>query len=190
MPHTAVTPTTSNGLPGGNACPPDMVPELRSDHAGETGAVWIYRGILLVSRDAGVRAFARRHLATERSHLEKMAWLLPWRQRSRLLPLWRIAGFMTGALPAVFGPRAVFGTIAAVETFVDLHYQHQIDTLASRPRDAALRAVLLECQADECDHREEAVAALHGGAPGPLLRTWCRLVGGGSAFAVELARRI
>ena len=174
---------------GGN-CPRDLLPELRSDHAGETGAVWIYRGILCASADSGVRAFARRHLAVERGHLEKMAWLLPPRQRSRLLVLWRIAGFVTGALPALCGARAVYGTIAAVETFVDLHYQHQIDALAARPQHSALREVLLECQADECDHREEAVAALHGGAPGRLLGLWCRLVGGGSAFAVALARRI
>jgi len=31
------------------AVPDDMLAELRSDHAGETGAVWIYRGIALVT---------------------------------------------------------------------------------------------------------------------------------------------
>ena len=40
--------------------------DLRSDQAGETGAVWIYRGLLAVSRDAGVREFAQRHLVTEK----------------------------------------------------------------------------------------------------------------------------
>ena len=29
--------------------------------------------------------------------------------------------------PALFGRRAVYGTIAGVETFVDQHYQQQID---------------------------------------------------------------
>ena len=42
--------------------------ELRSDHAGEYGAVMIYRGILAVSRDDLVRDFAARHVATERDH--------------------------------------------------------------------------------------------------------------------------
>lgn len=173
----------------GGVCPPELVAELRSDHAGETGSVWICRGILAASRDAGVRAMARGHLATERSHREKIAWLLPWRRRSRLLPLWRVAGFLTGALPALCGARAVYATIAAVELFVELHYQHQIDALAGRPEHSALREVLLECQADECDQREEAVAALHGGGPGRLLGAWCRAVGGGSALAVALSRR-
>ena len=88
----------------------DLVGDLRSDHAGETGAVWIYRGLLAVSRDAGVREFAKRHLATEQGHLDKVEAVLPWPQRSRLLPGWRVAGFMTGALPALLGPRAVYAT--------------------------------------------------------------------------------
>ncbi|MCZ8149187.1 MAG: demethoxyubiquinone hydroxylase family protein, partial [Roseomonas sp.] len=94
-----------------------LVRELRSDHAGETGAVMIYRGILAVSRDPGVRDFAARHGATEQGHLDLLEQLLPPAQRSRLLPIWKVAGFLTGALPALFGPRAVHVTIDAVESF-------------------------------------------------------------------------
>jgi 3-demethoxyubiquinol 3-hydroxylase len=168
--------------------PADMVGELRSDHAGETGAVYIYHGVLAVSRDAGLREFARRHRATEQEHLRLLAAVLPWPQRSRLLVPWRIAGFMTGALPALFGPKAVYATIAAVETFVDRHYQQQLDTLAGRPEAAPLHALLAACQADEIHHRDEARAAAP--APGRLLRAWCAVVGHGSAFAVVLARRL
>ena len=171
----------------------ELVGDLRSDHAGELGAVWIYRGVLAVSRDAGVREFARRHNVTEQTHLDKISALLPWPQRSRLLPAWRVAGFLTGALPALFGPRAVFATIAAVETFVDKHYQHQIDKLQNRPEHAALLALLVQCQHDECEHRDEATQLggnLAGKPPGALLRVWCALVSSGSAGAVELARRV
>ena len=31
--------------------PKIIIPDLRTDHAGETGAVFIYKGILLVSKD-------------------------------------------------------------------------------------------------------------------------------------------
>ena len=168
--------------------PPEMVGDLRSDHAGESGAVWIYHGVLAVARDASVRDFARRHRATEQRHLELIEHLLPAPQRSRLLVPWRAAGFLTGALPALFGPRAVYATIAAVETFVDRHYQHQIDRLDNRPEHAALRSLLLECQADECEHRDEALSHRMT-QPGPLLRAWCALVGHGSAGAVHIARR-
>ncbi|MEI7465380.1 MAG: demethoxyubiquinone hydroxylase family protein [Burkholderiales bacterium] len=168
--------------------PPDMVGDLRSDHAGESGAVWIYHGVLAVARDAGVCEFARRHRQTEQRHLDLIEQLLPAAQRSRLLVPWRAAGFLTGALPALFGPRAVYATIAAVETFVDRHYQQQIDRLADRPDDAALRTLLIDCQADECEHRDES-ASLCETPPGPLLRAWCAVVGHGSAGAVHIARR-
>lgn len=49
----------------------EWVGDLRSDHAGELGAVWIYRGVLAVSTNSGVREFASRHRVTEQSHLEK-----------------------------------------------------------------------------------------------------------------------
>lgn len=175
--------------------PASLCADLRSDHAGETGAVWIYRGVLAVTRDASVRAFAHRHLATEQEHLRLVTQLLSWPQRSRLLVPWRLAGFLTGALPALAGPRAVFATIAAVETFVDRHYQQQLDHIdalpaAQRGAAASLRAVLARCQADECEHRDEATALGGGAAPGPLLRAWCAAVGRGSAVAVALARRV
>ena len=167
----------------------ELAGDLRSDHAGETGAVWIYRGLLALSRDPGVREFAKRHLQTEQGHLDKIQAILAWPQRSRLLPGWRVAGFMTGALPALFGPRAVYATIAAVETFVDQHYQHQIDKLAHQPEHADLLALLRQCQQDECEHLQEALS-LQNRPPGWLLRTWCKLVDSGSRAAVALARQI
>ena len=163
--------------------------DLRSDHAGETGAVWIYHGLLVASSNAGVREFARRHRTTEQTHLDKINAVLPWPQRSRLLPGWRVAGFLTGALPALFGPRAVYATIAAVETFVNQHYQHQIDKLQNRPEHAELLKLLLQCQLEECEHRDEALA-MRGKPPGWLLSAWCTVVGKGSAVAVGLARKI
>jgi demethoxyubiquinone hydroxylase (CLK1/Coq7/Cat5 family) len=173
----------------------DLIPDLRSDHAGETGAVWIYNGVLAVARNPELRAFARRHRDTERQHLARIAAVLPWPRRSRLLLPWRLAGFAVGAVPALFGARAVYATVAAVETFVDRHYQHQIDRLDAAPPSAqrdTLRALLAECRADECAHRDEAEAARGAETPAPgwLLRGWCALVRAGSAAAVGIARRL
>ena len=172
----------------GVSVPPDLVADLRTDHAGETGAVWIYRGILALSRDAALREFAARHLATEQQHLALVCELLPPRQRSWLTGPWRLAGFLTGALPALFGPRVVYASIAAVETFVDRHYEEQIRALDGRPEHAPLQALLRTCQADECDHRDEARALAGPVAARWPLRLWCAIVGSGSAFAVKIAR--
>jgi demethoxyubiquinone hydroxylase (CLK1/Coq7/Cat5 family) len=163
--------------------------ELRSDHAGETGAVAIYRGILAVSRDASVREFAKRHVQTETRHLQLMEERLPRERRSRLLMLWRFAGFITGALPALFGPRAVYVTIDAVETFVDRHYSAQIEALASRPEWHGLRDVLEACRADEVEHRDEARNSMSG-PRGVIARIWTRMVALGSAAGVAVARRL
>jgi ubiquinone biosynthesis monooxygenase Coq7 len=168
---------------------PGLLGDLRSDHAGETGAVMIYRGILTACRDPDIRRFATAHLATEQHHLDLLDALLAPGQRSVLLPLWRVAGFLTGFLPAIAGPRAVYATIDAVETFVDHHYEEQIRKLPARGPAAALRATLLACQADEVHHRDEARAA-QDRAAGVALRAWAGLVGFGSRMAVAAARRI
>ena len=186
------------GRPDASALPATLLADLRTDHAGEAGAVMIYRGILATTRDAAVRRFAQGHLATEAAHLAAIEPLLALRYRSRLLPLWRAAGWLTGALPAWVGPRAVFATIEAVETFVDHHYAGQIDTIDRYDpgRDhaplQALRALLDACRCDEVAHRDEAAALFVGaGKPRSLaLRAWVWSVGAGSRAAVKICRRI
>ena len=163
--------------------------ELRSDHAGEYGAVMIYRGILAISRDSQARQFAERHLVTEARHLNLMEAIVPVAHRTRLLPLWHVMGWLTGALPALFGRGAIFATIEAVETFVDHHYAQQIVRLGNLGEEGVLRQTLLDCQADEVSHRDEA-AKLGSRHKNPLLRFWCAIVGAGSATAVVAAKRI
>jgi ubiquinone biosynthesis monooxygenase Coq7 len=166
-----------------------LVGDIRSDHAGETGAVLIYRGILAASRDPAVRAFATEHMATEQRHLDLLEAMLPPRQRSVLLPVWRVAGFLTGFLPALVGSRAVYATIDAVETFVDHHYEEQIRKLPTTGPGGMLRSTLMQCQADEVHHRDEA-RSLATTPAGHLLHGWAWMVGAGSKAAVSAARRI
>lgn len=166
-----------------------LVQELRSDHAGETGAVAIYHGIEAVSRNEAVRSFAARHRATEQGHLELMEAIVAPAHRSRLLPLWRLAGWVTGALPALFGPRAVFVTIDAVETFVDAHYSAQIDALDRLGDRPALREILARCRDDELEHRDDARQAA-GPDQGAVARAWSWVVGFGSNLGVAVARRL
>ena len=178
--------------------PAALIADLRTDHAGESGAVMIYRGILAVTRDASVRHFAKSHLATEAGHLALIEPLLAPRHRSRLLPLWRAAGWLTGALPALVGPRAVYATIEAVETFVDQHYAEQIESIdrhdpgSNHPPLQALRVLLRTCRVDEIAHRDEAAAlfVLSGKSPSLAMRVWVWSVGAGSRVAVKICRRV
>ncbi|MEL7536595.1 MAG: demethoxyubiquinone hydroxylase family protein [Pseudomonadota bacterium] len=167
----------------------DLIAELRSDHAGECGAVAIYTGILAVSGDAKVRAFATEHRDTERVHWAFFDEWLPKAHHSRLLPLWRAAGWLLGAFSALFGARAVFRTIAAVETFVEQHYLEQIKTMAAQPELRPLAAKLEQFCDEEVEHRDDASGRLDSGG-GNIASLWSRIVGSGSSLGVAIAKRI
>ena len=163
-----------------------MCRDLRSDHAGETGAVEIYRGMTRAARSKAVVRFAEAHLATEIEHLALLDQWLPCRWKSRLLPAWRAAGWVLGYLGGFFGERFAYVTIAAVERFVVKHYGAQIPDAPS-----PLREVLTDLQRDEQSHRNDALDRLvsrHGVSAAS--RAWSWLVGAGSAAAVLAARRV
>jgi ubiquinone biosynthesis monooxygenase Coq7 len=181
--------------------------DLRTDHAGESGAVMIYRAILAVNHDPALRAFASDHLATESRHLACIEQAIPKRRRSLLLPLWRLAGWLTGALPALANERAVYATIQAVETFVDRHYAEQVESIdrwlqplqtgetsAKYPPEVlqalvTVRERLEQCRLDEVTHRDDA-ASRWNGKPGALLGAWLFCVSAGSDAAVRISRKL
>lgn len=149
----------------------------------------IYRGILAVTRDPALRDFATRHHATESRHLSPIEAVLPASERSRLLPLWRMAGWLTGAIPSPAGPRALYATITAVRSFVEGHYGSQIE----RPRESRqldeLPLTLETCRRDKVAHRDEAAAAI-GAKPRRLLSLRMRSISVGSGLAVAVSRRL
>lgn len=186
--------------------------ELSSNVAGETGAVCIYDGAAAALRwrgkaDESTLAFIEEHRAAEQSHLDLFEALIPSTKHTRLLPVWKLAGFTLGFAPAMVSDRALFLTVEAVETFVEEHYQDQIVPLREHGRCPELVALLEHCCADEIHHKVDAAeraAAARGSsdvdgsstsaqsAPTVALveRAWMRLVGVGSAVAAEVARRV
>ena len=168
---------------------PELISDLQSDHAGEAGAVAIYRGMLDVSRDIAVRRFALKHIRTELRHLHFFEHWLPHRHHSRLLFLWRAAGWLLGAVSALFGRQAVFRTVAAVETFVEKHYRAQIESMQSVPGLEPLVAVLQDFCAEEVHHCSDASARLTDSA-GVLANAWTAVIAAGSILGVRVARRI
>jgi ubiquinone biosynthesis monooxygenase Coq7 len=171
------------------AYPNWLTAELRSDHAGELGAVMIYRGILAVASEPVLRAFAEEHLATERQHLQTMESLLAPSKRSRLQWPWRAAGWLIGALPALIGTQWVYATIQTVETFVDAHYQQQIARLTNELPLNPVTDILARCRADEVMHQQDAAARVKGNLSFAL-SLWLKAVDLGSRAAVVVARRI
>ncbi len=165
------------GLTRAAAFPAVMTPAIRSDHAGETGAVWIYRAMLALSRDRQIRPLLEEHARQEKIHLEAMERLLPWRERSWLLPLWRGAGALTGAIAAMGGRRWILATIAAVERFVDRHYAEQIEQL----RD------LMAAAGESPDNRLcTAPMPLDALAASPCAQGECAATGSGGAILLTI----
>ena len=163
---------------------------LRSDHAGEVGAVYIYKGILSIAKDPALVEFSKRHLETEKAHLRKIEEVLPVSKRSKLVGIWKVAGYLLGFIPSLFGPRIVFATIEAVESFVEDHYEEQLKYLrAQDDPDQALINLLQSCQDDEIEHKNES-AIKKRSTPGFLLNFWMKIVGWGSSSAVKVAKII
>ena len=63
--------------------PDFLIPSFRTNHAGETGAVFIYKAILMVSRDSEVIDFSKSHLKTESEHLRIIEEILEKKYRSK-----------------------------------------------------------------------------------------------------------
>ncbi|HEY1615890.1 MAG TPA: demethoxyubiquinone hydroxylase family protein [Rhizomicrobium sp.] len=164
---------------------------IRVDHAGEYGAVSIYRGQLAVlgeRTEAREAAAAIREMAEqEKHHLERFDRLVIERRvrPTALAPLWNVAGFVLGAATALMGPKAAMACTAAVEDVIDDHYARQVEHLGADPE---LRATVENFRNDEIAHRNEALA--HGAAEVPGYRVLTESIKAACRLAIALSERI
>mmetsp|Transcript_23633 Transcript_23633/g.29593 ORF Transcript_23633/g.29593 Transcript_23633/m.29593 type:complete len:267 (+) Transcript_23633:197-997(+) len=176
----------------------NIVADIRSDHAGETGAVWIYKGALAVLDLKGgsqeARAFVCEHMKTESTHLEMMEKLLDHKQKSLLIPFWKLAGFTLGALPTIISEKALFCTVEAVETFVEIHYLDHIIPLEQDGRYPELCRMLKHCCEEEVHHRDDAASRWNTCSDNSIrpwyANLWFQTVIRGSQMAVKVCKRI
>ena len=167
-----------------------IVPDLRTDHAGETGAVFIYKGILLLSKDKEIIEFANNHLLTEKKHLELIEKILPNSEKSKLLFIWRFLGLLTGLIPALIGKKFIYATIFFVESFVEKHYNEQIIKLKKKNKIKYMELIKLleKLKNDEISHKEDSLKRF--GKLSLLLRIWGNIVEIGSRTAVSISYKI
>jgi len=169
--------------PGRGATAARLGEILRVDHAGELGAVHIYRGQRAVlgqapgkARIAGQLAEMEGHEAVHLARFDRL--LTEHRVRPTLMaPLWRLAGFALGAGTALMGEKAAHACTEAVENVIEEHYAGQIAELADR--DPELAAELSKFRDEELAHRDLAVEEGAREAPGyaalsAVIRAGCR----------------
>uniref|UniRef100_A0A7S1C0F0 Ubiquinone biosynthesis protein COQ7 n=1 Tax=Corethron hystrix TaxID=216773 RepID=A0A7S1C0F0_9STRA len=174
--------------------------ELSSNLAGETGATSIYRGARAAfglrppQRASGAEEFCREHMANEAVHLDLFRSVVPEGKHTRLLPVWRLAGWTLGFLPTlVGGPKALYVTVEAVETFVVEHFQEQIQELEKEQKCSELTRLLQYCCEDEAHHKEDAARhLLEDGSDldSWWVKPWASIVRQGSIIAADVARNI
>jgi ubiquinone biosynthesis monooxygenase Coq7 len=137
---------------------------MKVAHAGEHGAVQIYRGQLIGARlvAPSLRAQLADFAAHERSHRAIFAAELERRGRPRCTSYWMcgLGGWTLGLVTGLLGRRAIAATTVAVERTVLTHLAEYRAMLAGRdePGHDAIGAIL----ADEQAHHD----ALAGDANG------------------------
>ena len=162
---------------------------IRVDHAGEFGAVQIYRGQRAVfERIAGktkTAALIAEMEAGEKTHLETFDRLARERgvRPTAMAPLWNVAGFALGAATALLGEKAAHACTAAVEEVIEEHYGKQAEELGDS--DPALRATIAQFRADEIGHKDTAIAEGAHEAPGYAFLSTAIKLGCRAAIAIS-----
>ena len=162
---------------------------IRVDQAGEYGAKRIYAGQLAILGQSGPGAKAIAHMASqEQRHLDFFNETMVRRgvRPTLLHPLWNVAGYALGAATAAIGPEAAMACTVAVETEIDRHYSEQLEEIGDS--DPELKAMVLDFQADELEHKATALAAGAERAPAyPLMSAIIRM---GCRTAIAVSKRI
>jgi ubiquinone biosynthesis monooxygenase Coq7 len=165
---------------------------LRVDHAGEYGAVAIYRGQRAVfdrlPEKARIAGLVRDMEDGEAHHLATFDALLAERRiRPTLLaPFWNAAGFGLGAATALLGEKAAMACTSAVEEVIEKHYADQIREL--EPGEPELAATVREFREDELEHKQTAEEEGAHSAPGhALLSAAIKL---GCRTAIRIAQKV
>jgi len=134
---------------------------LRVDHAGEVGAIRIYRAQIAIARRRApdLVPVLLESLADEVAHRDFFATSMNNRGvvPCHMLSLWWSGGAILGAVTALLGRDAILTCTEAVERTVHRHMNDQIRWLASR--DADLADGLAAIRDQELSHLSAAQAA-------------------------------
>ena len=109
---------------------------IRVDHAGEHGAIAIYKGQLSALNLIGDKktSFIISEMAEgEKVHAKEFDRLVKDRKTrpTALMPLWNLAGYTLGIMSVIGGKDSVMACTEAVEEIIDKHYSDQIEELES-----------------------------------------------------------
>lgn len=129
---------------------------IRVNHAGEYGAKQIYKGQLTVfkfKKDQESVDLIEHMKEQEDVHFEYFdKKIINEKVRPTLMqPVWKVGGFMLGAITALMGKKAAMACTVAVEEVIDEHYQEQLHNLKA---DNDLKQNIEKFRQEELEHRD------------------------------------
>ncbi len=165
---------------------------LRVDHAGEYGAVSIYKGQQAVfARQGSTQKIAKQLAemeAEEQAHLDAFDDLLNEHQvrPTALGPIWNMAGYGLGVATALMGEKAAHACTEAVETVIEQHYADQIEAIGDEHPE--LKARFIQFREDELHHRDIAVE--EGAQEAPAYGLLSAVIKTGCRVAIKISEKI
>ena len=145
---------------------------LKVNHAGEHGAIRIYRAQIWIARwrCPDVVPFLQETMAHEVNHcaLFRAAMTPRGTRPCRVMSLWGNGGYALGAVTALMGRQGIWICTAAVEAAVHRHLEDQLFFLSGRDR--GLHDLIKSIQLEELSHLRHAEDNItHDGFPARLL---------------------
>lgn len=165
---------------------------LRVDHAGEYGAVAIYKGQQAVFKRNFKTASTASKLSEmeqeEQKHLDAFDKLLIEKnvRPTALMPLWNIAGYGLGVLTAMISEKAAHACTEAVESVIEQHYAEQAEKI--KDIDPDLSDLFKEFREDELHHRDIAVES--GAHEAPAYNLLSNIIKAGCHAAIKITKVI
>jgi len=140
---------------------------VRVNHAGEYGAIRIYRAQIAVAarRYPDIVPALADMLVHEKRHCALFFDAMPARHSRpcRVMSLWSHGGALLGRLTALMGRQAIWTCTAAVEAAVHRHLDDQLHFL--QDRDPGLRDLILSIRDEELAHLHYAQERLVARSP-------------------------
>jgi 3-demethoxyubiquinol 3-hydroxylase len=161
---------------------------LKVNHAGEHGAVNIYRGQALVCRSPQLLEELREFQSHEERH-RALFWAelqSRGKRRCRSYLLCGAGGFFLGLITGLLGPSAVAATTVAVERVVLRHLAAQLEVLERL--DAKAHAAVVAIVHEEREHHDRAALEARQGGWWP--RVLMPIVSASTEMVIWLGMRL
>lgn len=155
---------------------------LKVNHAGEYGAIRIYKAQLWLARRfyPDIVPFLQETLGHEINHCALFYAAMPDRKTRpcRVMSLWGNGGYVLGFVTALMGRQAIWLCTSAVEGTVHKHLEDQLRFLAGK--DDALAELIESIKAEELHHLDHANEQITSSG------VWARVL----RFAITMATEV